>query len=500
MPTGGGRATGRAGGAGGAALRQSERLSRSTLLALAAMALATLVIAIDFTAFSVALPSMERDLHASLATVQWVINAYAVVFGVVIVTGGRLADMLGRRRVFFIGAGIFAVFSLAGGLAPDAITLIACRAVMGAGGALMWPAMMGMTYDLLPEAKAGLAGGLILGSAGFGNAVGPLLGGLLTSEFSWRWILHLNVLIAAAAVAATLRYIRPDGPRTARERLDYPGVAALTVGLVALLLALDFSSAAGWSSAGVIALLAISPLALLAFVLVERKAGAGALLPPDVVSNPTFAPACIAVLLFSAVFFSILLYLPQFMERDLGWSAVAAGAALLPMMITFAVASLVAGSLYGRLGARVTATAGAACLTIGIFALSFLQVHSGFAWLVPGMVVTGAGVGLFYSSISTAAITALDPARASLAGGVVYMCQVGGGSVGLAVNTAIVVAAGPSVAGLVSGIQHAFLVDAAAGLLGTAVTVTRVGTRPTPHDEGAGRRLGHHRLVHTRGS
>jgi hypothetical protein len=113
------------------------------------------------------------------------------------------------------------------------------------------------------------------------------------------------------------------------------------------------------------------------------------------------------------------------------------------------------------------------------------------------MVVTGAGVGLFYSSISTAAITALDPARASLAGGVVYMCQVGGGSVGLAVNTAIVVAAGPSVAGLVSGIQHAFLVDAAAGLLGTAVTVTRVGTRPTPHHEGAGR-LGHHRLVHNR--
>src|ERR1700728_2611748 len=387
---GGGRATG---GARSAGPRQSERLSRSTLLAMGDMGLATLVIAIDFTAFSVALPSIERDLHASLATVQWVINAYAVVFGVVIVTGGRLADMLGRRRVFFIGAGIFAVFSLAGGLAPDAITLIASRAVMGAGGALMWPALMGMTYDLLPESRAGLAGGLILGSAGFGNAVGPLLGGLLTSEFSWRWILYLNLVIAAVGVAATLRYIRPDGPHAAGERLDYPGVAALTVGLVALLLALDFSSTAGWSSAGVIALLAVSPLGLLAFAWVERKAGANALL-------------------LSAVFFSILLYLPQFMVRDLGWSAVAAGAGLLPMMITFAVASLVAGSLYGRLGARLTATSGAACLTIGIFALSFLRVDGGFAWLVPGMVVTGAGVGLFYSSISTAAITAQDPARA----------------------------------------------------------------------------------------
>jgi EmrB/QacA subfamily drug resistance transporter len=494
VPTGGGRAT------GGAGLRQSERLGRSTMAAMAAMALATLVIAIDFTAFSVALPSMERDLRASLATVQWVINAYAVVFGVVIVTGGRLADMLGRRTVFCIGAGIFALFSLAGGLAPDAITLIACRAVMGAGGALMWPALMGMTYDLLPEARAGLAGGLILGSAGFGNAVGPLLGGLLTSEFSWRWILYLNLVIAAVGVAATLRYIRPDGPRAAGERLDYPGVATLTVGLVALLLALDFSSTAGWSSPGVIALLAVSPLGLLAFAVAERKAGDDALLPPDVIGNPTFGPACIAVLLLSAVFFSVLLYLPQFLVRDLGWSAVAAGAGLLPMMITFAVASLIAGSLYGRLGARVTATAGAACMTIGIFALSFLRVDGGFAWLIPGMVVTGAGVGLFYSSISTAAITALDSSRASLAGGVIYMCQVGGGSVGLAVNTAIVVAAGPSVAGLVSGIQHAFLVDAVAGLLGTAVTVARVGTGPTRHDEGSARRLVHHRLVHTRGA
>jgi EmrB/QacA subfamily drug resistance transporter len=465
-----------------------------------AMALATLVIAIDFTAFSVALPSMERDLHASLATVQWVINAYAVVFGVVIVTGGRLADMLGRRTVFFIGAGIFSLFSLVGGLAPDAITLIACRAVMGSGGALMWPALMGMTYDLLPENKAGLAGGLILGSAGFGNAAGPLLGGLLTSAFSWRWILYLNLVIAAVAVLATLRYIRPDGPRTPGERLDYPGIATLTVGLVALLLALDFSSTAGWSNAAVIALLVISPLGLLAFALAERKAGDNALLPPDVIGNPTFGPACVAVLLLSAVFFSVLLYLPQFMVRDLGWSAVAAGAGLLPMMVTFAVSSLIAGSLYGRLGARVTAASGAACMTIGIFALSFLQVSGGFGWLVPGMLVAGVGVGLFYSSISTAAITALDPSRASLAGGVVYMCQVGGGSVGLAINTAIVVAAGPSVAGLVSGIRHAFLVDAAAGLLGTVVTVTRIRTGPPQHVEGGERKLAHHRLVHTKGA
>ena len=139
-----------------------------------AMALAVLIVANDFTAFSVALPAMEKDLDSDLSTIQWVVNAYGLVFGVMIVTGGRLADMFGRRSIFFAGAGIFAGFSLLGGVGQSDIWVIACRALMGIGGAMMWPAILGMTYDVLPESKAGLAGGLILGAAGFGNAIGPL--------------------------------------------------------------------------------------------------------------------------------------------------------------------------------------------------------------------------------------------------------------------------------------------------------------------------------------
>src|SRR5262245_25034377 len=186
-----------------------DGLSKSTILGLAAMALAVLVVANDFTALSVALPAMEQAFGADVTTVQWVINGYALVFGVLIVTGGRLADMFGRRRIFFLGASIFAVFSVIGGFAPNVSVLLACRALMGVGGAMMWPAILGMTYALLPESKAGLAGGLVLGAAGFGNALGPLIGGALTDGLSWRWIFFLNLPIAALAIVVTWLVVRP---------------------------------------------------------------------------------------------------------------------------------------------------------------------------------------------------------------------------------------------------------------------------------------------------
>jgi MFS family permease len=158
------------------------------VLALVAMGVAVLVIANDFTALSVALPQIERAFRTDITSVQWVINSYALVFGVLIVPGGRLADIFGRRRIFFLGAALFATFSLLGGFAPALGWLIACRVLMGVGGAMMWPAILGMTYSLLPREKAGLAGGLILGAAGFGNAVGPLIGGALTDSLGWEWI------------------------------------------------------------------------------------------------------------------------------------------------------------------------------------------------------------------------------------------------------------------------------------------------------------------------
>ena len=411
-------------------------LDRGTRLALGAMAMSVFVIANDVTALSVALPAIEKQFDTDVSSVQWVINAYALVFGVLIVTGGRLADMVGRRRMFFIGSAVFAAFSVLGGLAQDAWWLIACRALMGIGGAMMWPAVLGMTYDVLPEDKAGLAGGLIIGAAGFGNAAGPLLGGLLTDTLSWRWILFLNLPIAAAACFATWRFIR-ESKSGESAALDYPGVVSLSVGLVALLVALDQVTDWGWSDPRILGLLGLSAVLLVGFGVLERRAGPAALIPRDVIGHRVFRAACIATLLMSAVFFASLLFLPQFLQKILGYSPLGAGAGLLPMMGVFAISSFVAGSLYERLGAKLIVSSGAVCLALGSFLLSLTDRDSGYASLVPGMVVLGLGVGLFYSSITTAAVTALDPSRSSLAGGIVYMFQVAGGAVGLGLTTTV---------------------------------------------------------------
>jgi len=412
-------------------------LDRGTLLALGAMAMAVFVIANDFAALSVALPSIENDFNADVSSVQWVINVYALVFGVLIVTGGRLADMFGRRRIFFIGSAIFAFFSVLGGAAQDDLWLIVCRALMGIGGAMMWPAVLGMTFALLPDDKAGLAGGLILGAAGFGNAAGPVIGGALTEALSWRWILFVNLPVAAIGCLVTWRTVSESRAETGRERIDYFGIATLTTGLMALLLALDQVTLWGWSDPRILGLLGLCVVLLVAFAVAQRRGGSSALIPSDIMGNPGFRAACIATLLMSAVFFAVLLFLPQFTQKILGYGPLEAGAALLPLLGVFAITSFIAGALYERLGAKTIVSAGALCLAAGAFLISLVDRASGWVSLVPGMIVTGLGVGLFYSSITTAAVTALDPARSSLAGGLVYMFQIGGGSIGLALTTSV---------------------------------------------------------------
>ena len=304
-----------------------ERLSKTTVLGMIAMGVAVLVVANDFTALSVALPAIERDLHTDVTTVQWVINGYAMVFGVLIVTGGRLADMFGRRRVFVLGAGIFAAFSVIGGLAPDIWVLLACRFLMGIGGAMMWPAILGMTYALLPPSRAGLAGGIILGAAGFGNAVGPLLGGVLTDSVGWHWIFYVNLPVAAAAIIVTMLVVPRDATLKGERKIDYLGTILLSAGLLAMLLALDWALDIGWSAPLIVALFAVAALALISFLFVERRAGDRALVPQNVMQNRAFLAACLATLLASAIFFAALLYLPQFMSKNLRFPYSGAGLA-----------------------------------------------------------------------------------------------------------------------------------------------------------------------------
>jgi EmrB/QacA subfamily drug resistance transporter len=447
---------------------------RINWLALFAMGIAVVVIANDFSAINVALPTMEKDFDTNINTIQWVVNAYALTFGVMIVTGGRLADMFGRRRAFFLGTAIFASMSALGGAAPSEAWLIACRTLMGIGGALMWPAILGMTFSILPDDKAGLAGGIILGAAGLGNALGPLIGGVLTETLSWRWIFFLNVPIAIFAVLVTWFLVKVKEPEAEDQRIDYGGIAVLSVGLVSLLIALDQVAEWGWGDPRVVGLLALSAVLLVAFAPIERRAGSHALVPREVMRNQSFTASCVAILFMSATFFASLLYLPQFMENQFGYSPLEAGVGILPFLGVFAIVSFVAGPLYDRVGAKRLAVLGAACITLAPFLFSQVDADSGYSSLIPGMVVLGIGIGSFYPTATTAGVTSVDDSQTSLAGGIVYMFQIAGGSIGLGLTTTVFSSQVPP---FVDGIQAAFRLDAALSLVGLVIAALFVGGR-----------------------
>jgi EmrB/QacA subfamily drug resistance transporter len=455
-------------------------IDRGTWLALIAMGIAVFVIANDFSAINVAIPQIEQDFHTSVTTAQWVVNAYALTFGVLIVTGGRLADLFGRRRAFFLGSGIFATFSLLGGAAQTEAELIAMRVLMGIGGALMWPAILGMTYAALPEERAGLAGGFILGAAGIGNAAGPLIGGALTDLLSWRWIFFLNVPVSAFAIFVTLREIKADHPQVEDTRMDYGGILSVSVGLVALLLAFDQVIDWGWGDPRIIALLAIFVILISSFVFIERRAGEHALVPRDVIKNRDFAYTCAAILLMSAVFFAAMLYLPQLMINVLGYSPIGAGAGMLPMMATFAAVSFVAGNLYNRFGAKPLLIVGSACIAIGPALVALLADKESYGALIPGMAILGLGIGLFYPTATTVGVTAVDESRRSLAGAIIYMFQIAGGSVGLGLTTTVFIGASDRATGgdkFIDGIQTAFGMDAAIAVGGFLIAAFLIGGR-----------------------
>lgn len=449
-------------------------MDRSVKLSLFAMALGVLAIANDFTAMNVAIPAIEEDFDTGVTTTQWVVNAYALSFGVLIVTGGRLADLFGRREAFFVGAGIFGLMSLLAGAAQSEAWLIAARALMGVGGALMWPAVLGMTYGALPAEKAGLAGGLILGVAGMGNALGPVLGGALTEFLSWRWILFLNVPIVLVAMLCVWLYIHQPKPEVAERQIDYGGILTISGGLVIFMVALDQVVDVGWDDPLILGAIAVSFLLLLAFGWIERRAGEHALIPRGVIRNESFAASCLAILFMSAVFFGALFYLPQYMLKEFGYTAFEAGLGLLPFMAVFAATSFISGPLYNRLGPKPIVTAGAACIAAGPLVVSF-GISDGGAYqaLIPGMLVLGVGIGLFYSSATTSGVTSVDESQTSLAGGIIYMCQIAGGSVGLALTTTVFA----SQANLIDGLQAAFRLDAALAFVGFLIVLFFVGGR-----------------------
>jgi len=406
------------------------------ILTFIAMGIGVMVIAVDIAAINVALPSVEKDFQTTIGTVEWVVNGYVLAWAVLMVTCGRLADMFGRRKIFFIGLVVFGAASLVGALAHDSGVLIAARVVQGAGAALLWPAILGIVYSSVPDAQKGLAVGLILGAAGIGNAAGPLLGGFLTELYSWRAVLYFNIPLALAAGLITYFVVDEKDSREIGGKLDYPGIVTVSLSLVALLYAVNQSTSWGWTSGKTLALLVLFAVFLAAFILHERRTP-GALIPEDVMNNRKFMITGAMMPLAMPAFFSILLFIPQYLEKFHGYTPVDSGAGLVPMLLSFALTAPVSGTIYNRLGPKWSIFTGMALLFVGTVLILLFGFGDSYAGMVPGLIIFGIGVGFSNPSITTAAVGAVDESRASLAGGIIYMFELAGGALGLAVITTI---------------------------------------------------------------
>jgi MFS family permease len=275
-------------------------------------------------------------------------------------------------------------------------------------------------------------------------------------------------------VLVTYFLVHVKEPEPGERKMDYAGVFSLSVGLVSLLVALDQVDDWGWGDPRVIGLLAIAAILIVAFVPIERRAGLKALVPRQVMRNESFTASCIAILFMSATFFAALLYLPQFMQKQLGYSPLEAGVGMLPFLATFALVSFVAGPLYNRVGAKPLAALGAACITVAPFIFSLVDTGSGYSSLIAGMVVLGIGIGSFYPTATTAGVTSVDESQTSLAGGIIYMFQIAGGSIGLGLTTTVFSSQIPPFA---DGIQAAFRLDAGLSLVGFLVALLFIGGR-----------------------
>jgi EmrB/QacA subfamily drug resistance transporter len=370
-------------------------------------------------------------------------NAYTLTFAVLMVTGGRLGDIFGRRRMFLFGVAVFGASSLAIGLAPDDATLVAFRAVQGVGAAFMMPATLSIITQAFPPHQRGTAIGTWAGVSALALAIGPVIGGFLTQDVSWRAIFFINPPIAIGAVAVTLFAARDSRDETVGRTVDFAGIAALTAGLTALVLALVESNSWHWGSARIIGLFVLAVIALATFVLIELRIRAP-MLDFSFFRSRTSAGANIVAFLVTFAMFAQFFFLTLYMQNVLHYSPLQSGVRFLPATIVIIIMGPLAGRLTDRVGPRPLMALGLLIVSAALLVQSRLTIHSGYGLLLPGFILMGTGMGLVMSPMSTAAMNAVDRSKSGAASGVLSMSRMVGGSVGLAVMGALVTTIGTS--------------------------------------------------------
>jgi EmrB/QacA subfamily drug resistance transporter len=409
--------------------------------ALVAMCMAFFMINLDMTVVNVALPVIQRELDASLAELEWTVNGLILTTAVLLVTAGRLGDIFGRRRVFLLGVGIFAVSSAAIGLAPSPGWLVAGRVLQGVGAAVMMPATLAIIVQEFPPRERGKAIGTWASVAALALASGPVVGGVITEELSWRWIFFLNVPIAAAAVVVTLLAVRESRDHSVERRVDVWGNVTLILGLTALVLALIEGNEWGWGSPSIIALLAVAPVALVAFAVLETRVRFPLVQFADVRSK-SFLGASVVALINQFCMISMFFFISLYMQNVLGYSPLEAGLGFLPATIMAIVGPPITGRLVDRLGPRPLIGGGLPVIAAALLWLSFVNVDTGYGVLFGGFLLMGIGISLVMPAVSTAGMNAVDRTKSGVASGLLAMSRLVGGTLGVAVLGAIVAGLG----------------------------------------------------------
>jgi EmrB/QacA subfamily drug resistance transporter len=464
---------------------------RRRWLALALIVTAQFMVVLDVAIVNVALPSIRTDLHFSQESLQWVITAYAILFGGVLLLGGRLSDLLGRRRLFIAGLALFTVSSLLDGLAWSEGSLIAFRSLQGLGAALLSPAALSILTTTFKEGRErNLALGIWGAASGSGGAAGVLLGGALTSGLSWSWIFFINVPVGVLVIALTPFLLRESRADLRHRHFDVAGAASITGGLMLLVYAMTRAAQHGWATAESIALLAASVALIGVFFVVELRSHAP-LLPLRIFRLRTLSASNVSGLLMGMAIFAQFFLLTLYMQEVLHYSALKTGVAYVGLTLTIIVFSAVSQALVTRIGVRPVLPLGLGLSTVALVLFAQLPVHGHyFRDLFPAFIISGLGLALAFVPMSIGALTGVRQADAGVASGLLNTTQQIGGAIGVAVVTTVATTFTTryvhahdgtnafSGAALTHGFEIAFYVLAALAGLGAVLAAVMLESKP----------------------
>jgi EmrB/QacA subfamily drug resistance transporter len=467
---------------------QDQYTPQGKNMALLLLAMTQFVIVIDASIVNVALPSIGVHLHFARDDLSWVVNAYTLTFGGFLLLGGRMADLLGRRRMFMLGLVVFSLASFAGGLAQSETWLIAARAVQGLGAAIVSPAALSIITTTFAEgAERNRALGIWGAVAGAGGAAGVLLGGILTSGLSWRWVLFVNVPIGLAAAALAPRTLRESRAEDGAKTFDFPGAITVTAGLALLVYAVVDAVNQGWGSSTTLLRLAGAVVLLAAFIVIETRQR-HPLMPFSIFRLRTLRGANIVGLLIGMSLFSMFFFISLYLQDVLGYSPIKTGISYLPLAVGIILSAGAASQIVTRVGFKPPLIAGLLLIAGGL--LWFAQVPApggGYAADVLGpSLLAAVGLGFAFVPVTIAAVTGTEPQEAGLASGLINTSQQVGGALGLAIlatvansRTQSVFHAGvhnPAVA-LTKGFDRAFLIGAGFAVVGAILAAVLISSR-----------------------